>query len=79
MAQLCKYEYNRIKSSYMKIKLRVPQGSVLEPLFFLILIKDIPLILNLLWKLFADDTTLYKFWDDINILILKINPSIVPY
>jgi len=50
-------------SSACEIKLGVPQGSVLGPLFFLIFINDLPYALYLNPKLFADDTTLYEAFD----------------
>ena len=47
-------------SKSKKVTLCVPQGSVLEPLFFLIFINDLPLFLKEVnCKLFADDTTIY--------------------
>jgi ribonuclease P/MRP protein subunit RPP40 len=51
------------KSDMTPIKLEVPQGSVLGPLFFLLFINDLPLYSNDEFKclLFADDTTLQKF------------------
>jgi hypothetical protein len=51
------------------VTLGVPQGSCLGPLFFLIFINDLPFILDLASKLFADDTTLYLVGDEINQLL----------
>jgi len=73
-------KYNKTFSLKEDITLGVPQGSILGPLFFLIMINDLPFILELSCKLFADDTTLYDESDNINFLvrkfIIKIQPMI---
>ena len=51
---------NGQSSSWLSIRTGVPQGSVLEPLFFLIYINDLPEGLNSEVKLFADDTSLFS-------------------
>ena len=52
-------KFNNIMSDSKEIKLGVPQGSVLGPLFFLIFINDLPYFLKQYKSvLFADDTTL---------------------
>jgi hypothetical protein len=62
----------------MSIKLGVPQGSVLGPLFFLIFINDLAFISELVCKMFADDTTLVDADEHLETLIrrLKKNQSL---
>ena len=62
-------KYDKKMSPLLKILLGVPHGSVLGPLFFLIMINDLAFIIDLLCKLFADDTTLGDADKDLNTLI----------
>jgi len=52
--------------------------SVLGPLFFLIFINDLPFIMELLAKLFADDTTFYKAGKNIDQLISSFLKDLEP-
>ena len=61
-------KYDKKMSPLLKILLGVPHGSVLGPLFFLIMINDLAFIIDLLCKLFADDTTLGDADKDLNTL-----------
>ena len=51
----------------------VPPGSCLDPLFFLIFINDLPFLLDLAVKLFADDKSLYLVGDEISSLVVNFN------
>ena len=74
-----KTKLNGITSPPNKLNLGVAQGSVLGPLFFLIFINDLPYLLKqVMCKLFADDTSLYKSNKDIDELIKDFNKSIQP-
>ena len=55
----------------MSILLGVPQGSILGPLFFLLIINDLAYMIELMCKLFADDTTLGDVDKDLNVLIKR--------
>ena len=48
------------QSTWKNVTSGIPQGSVLGPVLFLVFINDVPDILNVLIKLFADDAKLYS-------------------
>ena len=63
-------------SEWVDVISRVPQGSVLGHILFLIYANDIPETVNCSIKMFADDTKLFrtvKTIDDCNILQNDLN------
>ena len=67
-----------IISKEFHINLSVSQGSVLGPLFFLIFVDDLLFVLQLMAKLFADYTTLYKAGNYIDKLISSFIKDLEP-
>jgi hypothetical protein len=57
---------NGYYSTWNSINARVPQGSILGPLLFLLFTNDIVDVVSNSMKLFADDTSLYCIVDDQN-------------
>ena len=54
------------ESDFLNISHGVPQGSILGPLLFIVLINDLPLCLtNSHIHMYADDTTLYALGKDV--------------
>ncbi len=66
-------EIKGIKSNLLDVTCRVPQGSILGPLLFLIYINDLhnSTVLNVLT--FADDTTAYLSHHNLQILFTTVN------
>ena len=60
------YAHSR-RSSLLRLKHGVPQGSVLGPLLVSICVNDLPLYLRALCVLFADNTTIHTSSTDINV------------
>ena len=64
---------NGISSKYTEMTCGVPQGSILGPLLFLILINDLPKASSFFTLLFADDTTLQLSSENLKQLYKKAN------
>ena len=65
---------NGICSKTETIEYGVPQGPILGPLLFLLFINDISSVLpELKVELFADDTNIFLFNRNINILFMEAN------
>ena len=60
-------------SSWAKVEARVPQGSILGPLLFLICINDLSENLVSNAKLFADDTSLFSVVKNVDSSNIDLN------
>ena len=64
-------------SSWANVQAGVPQGSILGPSFFLIYINDLCDGLTSNPKLFADDTSLFSFVQNINSTANDLNSDLI--
>ena len=71
-----RYQYTNIRgvnSSLKEMSCGVPQGSILGPILFILLINDLPNASKLFSILYADDTTLIKSGSNISQLFEEAN------
>ena len=67
---------NGSNSDFLPVKYGVPQGSVLGPLLFSLYINDLPLFIEALCELFADDNSIHSSNTCLNILSSNLQESI---
>lgn len=73
-------KYNGFNSSRLNIKCGVPQGSILNPLLFLVYINDIMDVSQTVTPvLYADDTNLIISGTNLNDVIVTLNDELTKF
>jgi len=67
---------NGSQSSLLPVHFGIPQGSVLGPVLFSIYINDLPLFIEIICEMFADDTTLHTSHGQLDIVCRTIQENI---
>lgn len=69
-------QIDNVMSDYLELSCGVPQGSILGPLLFLIYINDLPSFLQMKITMFADDTTIQHFGNNLSEMKQEINQTL---
>ena len=70
-------DYQNVMSDFQSITSGVPQGSILGPLLFILLVNDLPsTVVHCTLLMYADDTVLFYSAKDVNVIEEKLNENL---
>ena len=70
-------DYQNAMSDFQSITSGVPQGSILGPLLFILLVNDLPsTVVHCSLLMYADDTVLFYSAKDVNVIEEKLNENL---
>ena len=70
-------DYQNVMSDFQSITSDVPQGSILGPLLFILLVNDLPsTVAHCTLLMYADDTVLFYSAKDVNVIEEKLNENL---